>query len=79
MIMFATTILNYNSYGGTFCPKNQTDYYTSIEQVAYFIVEIELPQLCGFDAGNMLKIKALFEVLATVNGIHRNIVIEYLK
>lgn len=82
--------LQYGYY--PFYLKNQTDYYTSIEQVVNFIVETELPQLCGIDVGNVRKIKALlgvlatsvpFEVdiskLATVIGIHRNTVIEYLN
>lgn len=71
--------------------RNQTDYYTSIEQVVNFVVETELPQLCGVGIGNVRKLKALlavlatsvpFEVdiskLATTIGIHRNTVIEYL-
>lgn len=72
--------------------RNQTDYYTSIEQVVNFVVETELPQLCGVGIGNVRKLKALlavlatsvpFEVdiskLATTIGIHRNTVIEYLN
>ena len=82
--------LQYGYY--PFYLKNQIDYYTSIEQVVNFIVETELPQLCGIDVGNVRKIKALlgilassvpFEVdiskLATTIGIHRNTVIEYLN
>lgn len=72
--------------------RNQADYYTSIEQVVNFIIETELPQLCGVGVGNVRKLKALlgilassvpFEVdvskLATTIGIHRNTVIEYLN
>lgn len=82
--------LQYGYY--PFYLKNQLDYYTSIEQVVNFIIETELPQLCGIDVGNVRKIKALlgilatsvpFEVdiskLATAIGIHRNTVIEYLN
>ena len=82
--------LQYGYY--PFYLKNQIDYYTSIEQVVNFIVETELPQLCGIDVGNVRKIKVLlgilassvpFEVdiskLATTIGIHRNTVIEYLN
>lgn len=68
------------------------DYYTSIEQVTNFIIESELPQLCGVDIGNVRKLKALLGILATsvpfevdisklstTIGIHRNTVIEYLN
>lgn len=71
--------------------RNQIDYYTSIEQVVNFILETELPQLCGIGVGNIRKLKALLSVLATsvpfevdisklatTIGIHRNTVIEYL-
>lgn len=71
--------------------RNQTDYYTSIEQVVNFIIETELPQLRGIGVGNVRKLKALLNVLAssipfdidisklaTTIGIHRNTVIEYL-
>ncbi len=71
--------------------RNQLDYYTSIEQVVNFILETELPHLCGIDVGNVRKLKALLSVLATsvpfevdisklatTIGIHRNTVIEYL-
>ena len=82
--------LQYGYY--PFYLRNQTDYYTSIEQVVNFIVETELPQLCGVDVSNVRKIKALLGVLAnsapfgvdisklsTTIGIHRNTVIEYLN
>lgn len=72
--------------------RNQIDYYTSIEQLVNFVVETELPQLCGVDIGNLRKLKALlgilatsvpFEVdvskLATTIGIHRNTVVDYLN
>lgn len=87
---FFKEYLQYGYY--PFYLKNQIDYYTSIEQVVNFIIETELPQLCGIDVGNVRKIKALlgvlatsvpFEVdiskLATAIGIHRNTVIEYLN
>lgn len=82
--------LQYGYY--PFYLKNQIDYYTSIEQVVNFIVETELPQLCGIDVGNVRKIKALLGILATsvpfevdisklstTIGVHRNTVIEYLN
>lgn len=87
---FFKEYLQYGYY--PFFLRNQTDYYTSIEQVVSFIIETELPQLCGVDIGNVRKLKALlgilatsvpFEVdiskLATTIGIHRNTVIEYLN
>ena len=65
------------------------DYYTSIEQVTNFIIESELPQLCGVDIGNVRKLKALLGILATsvpfevdisklstTIGIHRNRIFE---
>lgn len=71
--------------------QNHTDYYTTIEQVANFVVETELPQLCNVDPGNIRKIKALlgiiassvpFEVdiakLSTAIGVHRNTTVGYL-
>ncbi|MBQ4519103.1 MAG: ATP-binding protein [Bacteroidaceae bacterium] len=82
--------LRYGYY--PFYLKNQTDYYTSIEQVVNLIVETELPQLCGVNTANIRKLKALIEVIstsvpfevditkmATVIGVHRNTVIEYLN
>lgn len=87
---FFKEYLQYGYY--PFFLRNQTDYYTSIEQVVSFIIETELPQLCGVNIGNVRKLKALlgilatsvpFEVdiskLATTIGIHRNTVIEYLN
>jgi len=71
--------------------KNKIDYYTCVENVAYFVVENEMPQICGVDISNVRKIKALlgimansvpYEVditkLATMIQIHRNTVISYL-
>ncbi len=63
--------------------------YPDLKVVVNFIVETELPQLCGIDVGNVRKIKALLGILASsvpfevdiskLNGIHRNTVIEYLN
>lgn len=87
---FFKEYLQYGYY--PFYLKNQMDYYTSIEQVTNFIIESELPQLCGVDIGNVRKLKALLGILATsvpfevdisklstTIGIHRNTVIEYLN
>lgn len=89
-LAFFKEYLQYGYY--PFYLKNQMDYYTSIEQVTNFIIESELPQLCGVDIGNVRKLKALLGILATsvpfevdisklstTIGIHRNTVIEYLN
>jgi hypothetical protein len=81
--------LQYGYY--PFYLRNQTDYYTTIEQVVSYIIDVELPQLCGVDVANCRKLKALmgilatavpFEVdiskLATTIQVHRNTALEYL-
>lgn len=75
-----------------FYMDNKIDYYTQIEQVVNYIVEIELPSECGVEVANIRKIKALIGILATsvpfqvditklssMIGAHRNTVIEYLS
>ena len=64
--------LQYGYY--PFYLKNQIDYYTSIEQVVNFIVETELPQLCGIDVGNVRKIKALLGILGGKSKTYDQIV-----
>lgn len=72
--------------------RNQTDYYTTIEQVVGYIVDVELPQLCGVDVANCRKLKALMGILATsvpyevdisklatTIQVHRNTAIGYLN
>ncbi len=41
------------------------EYYTRIENVVNMVLEIELPQQCGLDVGNVRKLKALLAILAT--------------
>lgn len=41
------------------------DYYTRIENVVNMILEIELPQQCGVDIGNIRKIKSLLTILSS--------------
>lgn len=63
--------------------------YPDLKVVVNFIVETELPQLCGIDVGNVRKVKALLGILASsvpfevdiskLIGIHRSTVIEYLN
>jgi len=72
--------------------ENSIDYYTQIEQVVNYVVEMELPSECGVDMANIRKIKALIGILATtvpfevditklssMIEVHRNTVIEYLS
>lgn len=67
------------------------DYYTKIEQVVNFVIEVELPLLRKVEVGNVRKLKALVELiareipyevdaskLARAVGIGRDTVIEYL-
>ena len=81
--------LQYGYY--PFYLRNQTDYYTAIEQVVGYIIDVELPQLCGVDVAYCRKLKALmgimasmvpFEVdiskLATTIQVHRNTLLGYL-
>jgi hypothetical protein len=71
---------------------NPIDYYALIEQTVNYIVDVELPQLRKVNPVNCRKIKALLNVLAqqvpydvdisklaTVTGLQRNTVIEYLN
>lgn len=74
-----------------FYMENRSDYHTSVEQVVNMVLEIEMPELCRVDIGNVRKLKALMEVLsssvpftvdatkmARLIGINRNTVVEYL-
>lgn len=71
--------------------SNPIDYYPLIEQIVNYVIDVELPQLRKVDPTNCRKIKALLNVLAqqvpfdvditklaTVIGLQRNTVIEYL-
>ncbi len=71
--------------------NNNLDYYTSVENVANYVTEIELPQLCGVDVANVRKIKSLLTVIAgsqpfdvdisklsVASELQRNTVISYL-
>lgn len=68
------------------------EYYTKIEQVVNYIIEIELPQICKVDVANVRKLQALiamicsetpFELnankIAAALEIGRDTVVEYLK
>lgn len=71
--------------------RNQMDYYTTIENVASFIIEAELTSLCNVEVANVRKLKVLLGLLATsvpyevdisklssMIGTHRNTTISYL-
>lgn len=44
--------------------KNAIDYYSTIENVVRYVIEVELPQICKVDVGNTRKIRALMNMLA---------------
>ncbi len=48
-----------------FLMEGQEDYLTRVEKVVNMILDIELPQLCGVDVGNIRKLKSLLAILAT--------------
>ena len=45
--------------------EGNEDYYTRIENVVNMILEIELPQQCGIDVGNIRKLKTLLTILSS--------------
>ena len=72
--------------------EGNDDYYTRIENVANMILEMELPQQCGLDVGNVRKLKALLAILATevpmmvdmtklslMSGVSRTTLLAYLQ
>ena len=75
-----------------FLLEGEGEYYTKIEQMVNYIVEIELPQICKVEVANVRKIQALialicsevpFELnankIAAALEIGRDTVVEYLK
>ena len=48
-----------------FILEGEQEYPIRIENVVNFILEVELPQLCGVDVGNIRKIKSLLTILAS--------------
>lgn len=71
--------------------RNNQDYELILENVVNYIVEIELPQLCGVNMENVRKIKSLLSVIASshpfevdisklsvASNLQRNTVINYL-
>lgn len=83
------TYLKYGYY--PFYIKNKVNYYTLIEQVLSYVVEMELPQVFNVEVSMARKIKSLmgiisnslpYEVDATklsgAIGVHRTTVVNYL-
>lgn len=82
--------LRYGYY--PFFLEDQEDYYTKLEQVVNYVIEVELPMICKVDVAYIRKIKALVGVisesvpyelnankLATAIEIGRDTVVSYLK
>lgn len=74
-----------------FYSKNKENYYTLVEQVLSYVVEMELPQIFNVEVAMTRKIKALLAVisaskpyevdaskLSSVIGVHRTTVVNYL-
>ena len=72
--------------------EGKEEYYTRIEQVVNFIIEVELPQLRKVDVSNIRKLKALVSIIASdvpyevdasklsrMIGAGRDTVIEYMR
>lgn len=84
---------NYLKYGYfPYYLDNKEDYYTTIEHVIDYIINIELVQLRNVSPANTRKIKALIGILSqsvpfdvditklsSMIGLQRNTVIDYLK
>lgn len=48
-----------------FILEGQTEYSIRVENVINYIIEVELPKLCGVDVANVRKLKALVAVLSS--------------
>lgn len=82
--------LQYGYY--PFYLEGHSDYYTRIENIANLILEIELPQQCGVDIGNVRKLKSLLGILSSevpfmvditklsvMAGLSRTTILTYLQ
>lgn len=71
--------------------NNETDYYTTIQQVVNHIIDDEMPRICKVDISNTRKLKSLLTTLAAsvpfqvdisklsvISGIKRDTVVSYL-
>ena len=75
-----------------FILEGQAEYHLRLENVVNFILDVELPQSCGVEVGNIRKMKSLLAVLAskvpmqvdmtkiaTAAGLSRNTLHAYLQ
>ena len=82
--------LQYGYY--PFFLEGEDDYYTKIEQIVNYVVEVELPMLCKVDVAYIRKIKALISIisesvpyevnanrLASAIEVGRDTVVGYMK
>lgn len=81
--------LKYGYY--PFYLRHKQDYYILIEQVINYVIETEMPQVCGVEVSAVRKLKALLDVishavpyevdatkLSALMEIHRTTVVNYL-
>ena len=82
--------LKYGFY--PFLKEGRNNYHLRIENIVNTVLEVELPQLCRLDTGNIRKIKALLGILAsnvpytvdtvklsTMAGLSRTTLLQYLQ
>ena len=75
-----------------FILEGKMEYHLRIENVVNFILDVELPQSCGVEIGNIRKMKSLLTVLAskvpmqvdmtkiaTAAGVSRNTLLAYMQ
>ena len=75
-----------------FILEGKMEYHLRIENVVNFIVDVELPQSCGVEIGNIRKMKSLLAVLASkvpmqvdmtkiaaAAGVSRNTLLAYMQ
>ena len=75
-----------------FILKGKMEYHLRIENVVNFILDVELPQSCGVEIGNIRKMKSLLAVLASkvpmqvdmtkiaaAAGVSRNTLLAYMQ
>ena len=75
-----------------FILEGKMEYHLRIENVVNFILDVELPQSCGVEIGNIRKMKSLLAVLASkvpmqvdmtkiaaASGVSRNTLLAYMQ
>ena len=84
---------DYLSYGYyPYYMENEIDYYSVIHSVMGYVIDDELPRICGVDLENTRKIRALMNILAAgepyevdisrmsvQSGLQRKTILTYLK